>query len=371
VSATVFVSAGEPSGDAHAAAFVEALKRRVPGVKVEGFGGPKMAAAGVEMLERMEGLTVIGFVEVVKKIPAHLRLETRIAKRLARGDVKLVVLVDYPGFHMRLARRAKALGVPVLWYIAPQLWAWHESRVKKMARDVARLAVILPFEEEFFGKRAVPSVYVGHPLLDRTAPRGDRAAIKTRLGLDPSRPVLGIFPGSRAQETHRLWPVFRDAAVIVRRARPEVQCLVAATAAGTYPGAGDVKVIADRPAECFAASDVALSKSGTTTLEAALAGAPQVVAYRVNALSYFLAMRLIRVPFVGLVNLVAGRQVAPELLQHDATPEKLAAALLPLFDEASPERRAQLEGIAEVRRRLGGPGAADRLAAVAQEMIAA
>src|SRR6185503_7330378 len=130
-------------------------------------------AAGAELMERMEGLTVLGFVEVVKKIPAHLRLEKRIAKRLARGDVKLIVLVDYPGFHLRVARRAKQAGVPVLWYIAPQLWAWHESRVKKMARDVAHLAVILPFEEEYFGKHAVRSSYVGHPLLDRAPPEGD------------------------------------------------------------------------------------------------------------------------------------------------------------------------------------------------------
>ena len=369
MTATLFVSAGEPSGDAHAAAFIAALRAADPGVRVEGFGGPKMAAAGAELMERMEGYTVIGFAEVLKKIPAHLKLEKRIARRLARGDVKLIVLVDYPGFHMRLARRAKALGVPVLWYIAPQLWAWHESRVTKMARDVARLAVILPFEEQFFGGHGVRATYVGHPLIDRVPPAGDRAAIKQRLGLDPARPVLGIFPGSRAQETHRLWPVFRDAAALVREQRPDVQCVVAATKGGTYPDADGVLVVKDRHAECFASADVALSKSGTTTLEAALAGAPQVIAYRVNALSWFLARRLVKVPFVGLVNLVAGRQVAPELLQHDAAPEKLAAALLPLFDATSAERKSQLEGIAEVREKLGGPGAAERLASIAREMV--
>ncbi len=369
MSATIFVSAGEPSGDAHAAAFVRELKRQVPGVRVEGFGGAKMAAEGVELMERMEGLTVIGFVEVLKKVPAHLRLLKRIERRLERGDVNLVVLVDYPGFHMRLARLAKRLGVPVLYYIAPQLWAWHENRVKAMARDVTELAVILPFEEEFFSRRGLKTTFVGHPLIDRPALAGDRGAIKARLGLDPARPVVGLFPGSRKQEASKLWPVFRDTARMLPAF--DVQWLVAASSAAEYPGAGGIHVIRDRPAECFAAADVALSKSGTTTLEAALAGAPQVIAYRLNPVSYFLARRLIRVPYVGLVNLVAGRKVAPELLQRDATPEKLALALLPLLNQRSAERRDQLEGAAEVRRRLGEPGAASRVAAIARQMLAA
>jgi lipid-A-disaccharide synthase len=368
---TVFVSAGEPSGDAHAAAFVRELREQVPGVRVQGFGGPKMAAEGVELMERMERLTVIGFVEVLKKVPAHWKLLKAIERRLEQGDVKLVVLVDYPGFHLRVAAAARRHGVPVLYYIAPQLWAWHESRVKQMARNVAHLAVILPFEEKFFADRGVPTTFVGHPLLDRPQIEGDRAAVKTRLGLDGARPVLGLFPGSRKQETARLWPLFRDAAGLVRREHPDVQVLVAAAAGSHYPDAGDVAIIADRPAECFAAADAALSKSGTTTLEAALAGAPQVVAYRMNGLSYQLARRLVRVPHIGMVNLVAERPVAPELIQGEVTPARLAAAVLPLLYDGSRERAAQLEGIAEVRRRLGGPGAARRAAEIARKLLAA
>ena len=368
---TVFVSAGEPSGDAHAAAFVRALREQLPGVRIEGFGGAKMAAEGVELVERMEKLTVIGFVEVLKKVPAHYRLLKTIERRIEQGDVKLVVLVDYPGFHLRVAAMARKHGVPVLYYIAPQLWAWHESRVKQMARNVAHLAVILPFEQHFFAERGVPTTFVGHPLLDRPPVGGDRAALKARLGLDGARPVLGLFPGSRRQETARLWPVFREAARIVRGQRPEVQVLVAAAPGSSYPDAGDVTLINNRPAECFAAADAALSKSGTTTLEAALAGAPQVVAYRMNGLTYQLARRLVRVPHIGMVNLVAERRVAPELIQDEVTPERLAAEVLPLLDAASRERAAQLEGIAEVRRRLGGPGAARRAAEIARKLIAA
>ena len=367
----MFVSAGEPSGDAHAAAFITALMEQLPGVKVEGVGGAKMAAAGAQLMERIENLTVIGFVEVLRKIPAHLALLRRIERRLKVGDVKLIVLVDYPGFHLRVARVARRLGVPVLYYIAPQLWAWHESRVKKMARDVDRLAVILPFEEEFFGARGVKTTYVGHPLLDRPKAAPDRPSAKRQLGLDPARPVLGLFPGSRAQESARLWPIFRDTARLVRQRRPEVQCLVAAAGGASYPDAEGVLVAADRPAECFLAADVALSKSGTTTIEAALAGAPQVIAYRMNGLSYFLARRLVRVPWIGLANLVAGRKFAPEFVQHEAEPEKLAAALLPLLDDGSRERQGQLEGIALVQERLGGAGAAARAAALAKGMLAA
>jgi lipid-A-disaccharide synthase len=368
---TVFVSCGEPSGDAHAAAFVTALRTLAPDVAVEGVGGPMLAAAGARLMARIEDLTVIGFVEVVRKIPAHLRLLRAIERRLARGDVKLLVLVDYPGFHLRVAAAARRLGVPVFYYIAPQLWAWREGRVRQMARTVSRLAVILPFEEEFFRERGVPTTFVGHPLMDRAPVQGDRAALKAALGLDPGRPLLGLFPGSRRQETARLWPVFRDAARQVLRSRPDLQCLVAAAGGGDYPDAAGVRIVTGRPVECFAAADAALCKSGTTTLEAALAGTPQVVAYRLNALSYRLARRLVRVPWIGLVNLVAGRQIAPEFVQEDARPDVLAEAVLPLLDPASPERRAQLEGLAEVRRRLGGPGAAGRAAALACELLAA
>lgn len=367
---TVFVSAGEPSGDAHAAAFVRELLAAVPGVKVEGFGGAKMAAAGAQLLERMERLTVIGFVEVLKKVPAHWRLLKAIERRLRQGDVKLVVLVDYPGFHLRVAAMAQRLGVPVLYYIAPQLWAWHESRVRQMARNVAHLAVILPFEERFFNERGVKTTFVGHPLLDRPPVEGDRAAVKARLGLDGARPVLGLFPGSRRQETQRLWPVFRDTARAVAAQRPGLQVLVAAATGSAYPDAEGIAVVRDRPAECFAAADAGLCKSGTTTLEAALAGAPQVIAYRMNALSYQMARRLVKVPYIGMVNLVAERPVAPEFVQHEASVDTLARAVLPLLSD-TPERAAQLEGIAEVRRRLGGPGAARRAAEIARALLAA
>jgi lipid-A-disaccharide synthase len=367
----VFVSAGEPSGDAHAGALVAALRRLVPDVAVEGVGGPHLEAAGAKLLARIEDLTVIGFVEVVRKIPAHWRLLRRIEARLARGDVALVVLVDYPGFHLRVAAAAARAGVPVLYYVAPQLWAWHEGRVRQMARTVTRLAVILPFEEEFFSARGVPATFVGHPLVDRPPLAQDASALKRSLGLDPGRPVLGLFPGSRRQEVRRLWPAFREAAERVRRGAPEVQVLAAAVGGASDPDAGEIRVVEGRPRECFAAADAALCKSGTSTLEAAMAGTPLVVAYRMHPLSYLLAKRLVQVDRIGMVNLVAGRQVAPELIQGGVTPEALERAVRPLLDPASAERRAQLDALAEVRRRLGEPGAALRAAQIARALLAA
>jgi lipid-A-disaccharide synthase len=309
-------------------------------------------------------------VEVLAKIPAHARLLRRMRERFARGDVALVVLVDYPGFHLHVAKAARDAGIPVLYYIAPQLWAWAERRVRKLRERVTRLAVILPFEEPFFRSHGVEATFVGHPLLDRPPAAPDRVAAAAALGLDPARPVLSVFPGSRTQEVRRLWPTFRDAAARVQAARPEVQVVVAATGADGYPGADRWCVARDRAALCLIASDAALCKSGTTTLETAIAGVPMVVAYRVHPLSYVLARMLTKLRWIGLVNLVAGREVAPEFIQERATPEALAGALLPLLDAGSAERARQIDGLLLVRRRLGEPGASDRAASIAASLLA-
>lgn len=368
VSPRVFVSAGEPSGDLHGGAVVRALRARIPGVAVEALGGRHIAAAGADVRYPMERYTVLGFVEVLGKIPAHLRLLRSLESEFRAGKYDLALLIDYPGFHVRLAEAARRHGVRVLYYIAPQLWAWRPGRARRFAGAVDRMAVVLPFEPEFFRKHGIHAEYVGHPLLDRP-PLPSREAARSALGVGGAERVLGLFPGSRHQETARLWPPFRDAARLLLNSGRCDRVLVAGTAEGHYPDSDGIDVHRGPPELVFAAADAALAKSGTTTLEAALADLAMVVAYRVHPITSWLARWLITVPWISLVNLVAGAGVVEELMQNAATAVKLAAAVSPLLDPNHPKTREQRQGLRVVRERLGGGGAADRVAGIAAELL--
>jgi lipid-A-disaccharide synthase len=364
----IFISAGEPSGDLHAAAVVGALRDRYPSASIEALGGPRMEQAGATLRYRMEGLAAFGVVEVVTKIRAHYRLLRALREDFRSGRYDLVILVDYPGFHLRVAEAAHATGTKVLYYIAPQLWAWRPGRARRLAAAVDRLAVVLPFEQTFFGKLGLRSQYVGHPLLDGKAwPTREQA--RAQLGVTNGSRVLGIFPGSRAQEIRRLWQPFRDAALQLLGERRCDRVLVAGTETGVYPDPGPIQIMRGNAVPLFAAADAALAKSGTTTLEAALAGTPMVVAYKVHPLSWAIFQRVRTVRWVSLVNLVAGREIVPEILQERAVAPELAAALRPLLDRSDPRTLAQREGLALVRERLGQAGAASRVVELAGELL--
>lgn len=364
----VCVCAGEPSGDRHAAGLLRALRELRPDVQIEGVGGPGMVGAGATLLERMESLSAMGFAEPVTRLLAHASVLRRLRRRFAERRYDLVILVDYPGFNLQVARAAATAGIPTLYYVAPQAWAWAPRRADRLRCTVQALAVILPFEEAFFRTRGIPARFVGHPLLDDVYP--NRAAARAQLGLDPSSPVLAVLPGSRPSEVRRLWPVLRDGARRLRAARPGLEIMVAAVPACEYPGSEDLRLCREGSAAALAAADCALCKAGTATLEAAIVGVPSVVVYRTDALSYAIARRVARVPFVGLVNLLAGRAVVPELIQRDARADTIAAAALPLLDREGRAAGQQRAAYERVRAQLGGPGAARRTAAWALELVA-
>lgn len=365
----IFVSAGEPSGDLHGAGVVEALRKRYPRAEIDAFGGPAMAAAGARVLYPMEEYSAMGFIEVIESLPAHLRLLKTLRERFRRSRYDLVLLIDYPGFHLRLAASARRSGARVLYYIPPQLWAWRPGRARRLRGVVDRLAVILPFETEAFRELGLDAEFVGHPLVDHSPGPGHRSEARKALDLPAEARVLAIFPGSRALEVRNHWPRFRETAELMLQEGRCDRVIMAATPAGTYPDPGPVTIHRDNPMTVLSAADAVLAKSGTTTLQAALADTPMVVAYRTHPWTYQIARRLLRVQWISLVNLIAAGEVVPELAQHQVTVPRLAEAIRPLLDPADPKTRAQREGLKLVRARLGPPGAAGRVAGIAAELI--
>lgn len=361
----ILLVAGEASGDMHAAGLAEALRRVRPDLSLAGIGGERMEQAGVALVERTDQLAVMGFVEVLRSVPRHRALLRQLGARLKSGRVAALVTVDYPGFNMRLAAAAQAAGVPVLYYITPQVWAWGASRLPKLARLVTRAAVILPFEEALLKAHGIDATFVGHPLLDRATGLPTRDEARRELGVAPDARLLAVFPGSRQQEIDRHLQPFVATAAELRRRDPALEVMVS-TAPGITIDAARCPFPQVRASSLalLRAADAALCKSGTTTLEAAVTGCPLVVGYRTSRWTHAIARRLVRIPHIGLVNVVAGRQVAREFVQDALVPEKVSDALWPLLDPAREERRQLVADLAGVRAQLGTPGAAGRVAAM-------
>ncbi len=371
--------AGEESGDAHAAALVRALREAEPGARFELFGsiGAATAREGVEPVVREEDLAITGLVEIARALPRFWAAYQALKKAAVERRPDAVVLVDWPDFNLALARSLHRRGIRVIYYISPQLWAWRSHRVRQVRRDVDLLLTILPFEQEWYAARGVTHVeFVGHPLAGAVTSRMTRAEFCARHDLDASRPVVALLPGSRRKEFERITPVMLDAAARLSRDINDAQFVLAlaarrapaeaARAVNSHPEAATlaprIRVAHDEAREALAASDAAAVCSGTATLEAALLGTPLVVVYKESALNWHTLGRLIEVEHYGLVNLVAGRRLAPELMQDDFTGDTLARELLALLDPAhNAEVRARLR---DATARLGEGGASRRAAEV-------
>jgi lipid-A-disaccharide synthase len=373
----IMIVAGEASGDLHGANLVRALKEQALDLTFCGMGGSALAGQDVEILYDSAKMAVVGLSEVL----AHLRdiraaMKT-LVKRLRQQRPDLLILIDYPDFNLILAGKAKKLGIPVFYYISPQIWAWRRSRVRKIRKRVDRMAVILPFEEEFYGRYDMAVDFVGHPLLDSVRSSKSRDEFLAQYGIDREATVIGLLPGSRRNEIATLLPIFLEAARLVAEEIPKPVFLLPLAPGlsetelarhGLAESPLDVRIISENRYELMAACRVAMIASGTATLELAILGVPMVVCYRISPLTYFLGRRLIKVPFVSLVNLVAGRQVVPELLQDEATPETISKELRRMLCE--PARLAGIrQDLSEVRERLGKAGASGRAARAALELI--
>jgi lipid-A-disaccharide synthase len=363
-SPTVFLSAGEQSGDLHGAELARELRQVLPDVRLAGLGGSRMELEGVELLAGLDRLAVLGFAEVVRRLPDFLRLRRQVRRFLIDEGVDLFVPIDYPGFNLPMACAARRSGIHVLYYIAPQVWAWKKRRAYRLARCAEKVCVVLPFEAEFLSAFGVNAEFVGHPLLDRHDENGSSPSPIKPTDLEAGvAPVLGLFPGSRAQEVERMLPLFLEAAELVRRDVPDVDVLVARSADLPYSVFGDVPgARLETPELVMARATAALTKSGTITLQLALAGVPMVVGYRTSAMTYLIARRLVRVPHIALANLVADRRVVPELIQDELTARAAAAELRPLLDRLDGARTEMVGGLGSIQSALGSPGCARRVA---------
>lgn len=368
----LLVVAGEPSGDHHAAALIRALAARIP-LEVRGVGGPRLAAAGARILVPQDRLAVIGFSGILSRLPDLMRARSMLLRTTREWRPDAALLVDYPGFNLRLGPLLQRAGTRVLYYIAPQVWAWHPERARAMAAWVDRLAVVFPFEEAIFREAGVDTVFVGHPLLDDLAPEVPAEALRREAGASPGDALLGLLPGSRPGEIARLARPMLEAAQRVRRRHSALRPIVALAEGRRLEGVPPhllegVAVLTGRTRAIQAHATVCAVASGTATLETALFGTPLVIVYRVGWINARIAERVLTLPRIGLPNIVAESEVAPELLQAELTPERLASHLLRVLGDPA-EAARQRQALRVVRERLGGPGAAVRAAAAFAERL--
>ena len=368
------IIAGETSGDLHGAKLVNAMQDREDAIFFCGVGGPALRAAGVRVLVDISELAVVGFTEVFSKLSTILRHLAAVKKLLKVLKPDLLILIDFPEFNLNVAAAAKKIGIPVLYYISPQIWAWRPRRVRRIGKRVDHMAVILPFEEQLYQDHHVPVTYVGHPLLDSGLP--DVSEILNAK--TDSTPIIGLLPGSRESEINRHIPVMMETAALLKERYPGIKFLLSHApsvareqlddALAHCHADVDFEVVADDVEHLFQQCQLVVAASGTVTLQAAIYGMPMVIIYKVSTLSYWLGRALIRVNNIGLVNLIAGKEIVPEFIQHDACASNISAQVSKMIDDA-PGRRDIQRQLVKIRDVLGGGGASRRVADIALGMI--
>ena len=372
------ISCGEASGDLYAGALAAELLRHAPGSEIVGFGGPRLRAAGARLIGDYSTISVTGPSAAARVAPRAFLLLRRLVRAARERRPDVFVAVDFSGFNFRLMAALHRLGIPVVYYVSPQLWAWRPGRMRAMKAHVERVLVIFPFEEDVYRRAGVPVQFVGHPLVDLARSREPRERFLGAHGLRPDAPTVALLPGSRRNELQRLAPVMRDALPLIRNRVPGVQFIVArapglpddlfAPLTGGMPGAALPALVRDRTDEVIAAADVAITASGTATVQCAVHERPMVVVYRLSPLEYRLGRRFVSVDTYAMPNLIAGHRIVPELIQDECTPQRVADETVALLGDAHLHARTR-EALARVRQQLGAPGASARAAAAVLEVV--
>jgi lipid-A-disaccharide synthase len=374
---TVLISCGEPSGDLYAGALVDELRALDPSVRVGGLGGERLRAAGATLVDDYHGLAVTGLVEAVRVLPRSLRTYRRLVHVAREQRPDVLVAIDFPDFNFRLAAAMRRLGIPVVYYVPPQLWAWRKGRMRTLGRLADRILVIFPFEPDYYRAANTPATFVGHPLVELARTTAARSAFLPSLGLSPDRPTVAVLPGSRPNELRRILPTLVDAVSLISAGAPGAQFVLARAPgladevlASVRSSAAPITVIDGRADDALASADVALVASGTATVQAAIHERPMVIVYRVAPLTFALARWVVHVRTYGMVNLVGGQRIVPELIQDDFTPEAAARETLRLLDDPALRERT-VAALRAVREKLGGAGASRRAAEIVLQVARA
>lgn len=365
---TVMVSCGEASGDLYAGALATELQRLAPGTRVFGLGGPRLAESGAELVGDYRGLAVTGLTEALRVLPRSFGMLRRLRARLLSDRPDVLVAVDFPDFNFGLAQSARKLEIPVVYYISPQLWAWRPGRIRTMKAFATKVLVIFPFEQQIYERAGIPVEFVGHPLIDLIHVTTDRSDLLTSHGLDPEAPTVALLPGSRPNEVRAILPTLAAAAPLIRAHVPKAQFVIARApnlasslfASLTTPGG--IAVVEERADDVLNASDVAVTASGTATVQAALHLRPMVIVYRLSPLTYRLGRRFVKLDTFGMVNLVSGRRIVPELMQDGFTPERVDEEVRSLLTDRA-RADTMRRDLRDMRSRLGDAGASCRAAA--------